>query len=214
MFVAGPNLSNHPCMYSSNMALWEKCIVCFSSLVRSDVFLSVFILPVLTCLSALAVFSVHSNLWLSPRSVLQVENAVCVSVSFPESLSNLSQADTSHQSWGPHLLTVSLSLSHTHTHTHMRVLGPVSWQACTFFSPFITVATLNIICVYLMVQRNINVIREMSFHLSVCLSSRLINRLGSRLFFSKLSNKALSILSFTLKFKLLLCILFTLLPPL
>ncbi len=193
MFVAGPNLSNHPCMYSSNMALWEKCIMCFSSLVWSDVFLSVFILPVLTCLSALAVFSVHSNLWLSPRSVLQVENAVCVSVSFPESLSNLSQADTSHQSWGPHLLNVSLSLSlshtHTHTHTHMRVLGPVSWQACTFFSPFITVATLNIICVYLMVQRNINVIREMSFHLSICLSSRLINRLGSRLFFQNFQTR-------------------------
>lgn len=75
----------------------------------------------------------------------------------------------------------SLSLSFSHTHT--EVLGPVSWQACTVFSPFITVTTLNIICVYLMVQRNINVISEMSFHLSillascvsVCLSSRLIN---------------------------------------
>jgi len=80
----------------------------------------VFILPVLTCLSMLAVFSVHSNLWLSPCSVLQVENAVCVSVSFPESLSKVSQADTSHQSCEPHLLTVCLSvpLSLTHTHTH------------------------------------------------------------------------------------------------
>ncbi len=138
MFVAGPNLSNHPCMYSSNMALWEKCIMCFSSLVRSDVFLSVFILPVLTCLSALAVFSVHSNLWLSPRSVLQVENAVCVSVSFPESLSNLSQADTSHQSWGPHLLNVSLSLSlthtHTHTHTHARIRSCFMTSLHIFFT--------------------------------------------------------------------------------